>query len=138
MREAEAAMTDYKRIRLAHQGYRKLRAADTARFHSVQKSWLQNKLNEPFDGVNVVITHMAPSMRSVASQYEHALSSAACASRLDELAAKADLLIHGHMHESFDYAIGRCRGMCNPCGYMNRAGGTENERFDSNFIVEIG
>lgn len=89
LREAEAAMTDYKRIRLAHQGYRKLRAADTARFHSVQKSWLQNKLNEPFDGVNVVITHMAPSMRSVASQYEHALSSAAYASRLDELAAKA-------------------------------------------------
>jgi len=68
----------------------------------------------------------------------HALSSAAYASRLDELAAKADLWIHGHMHESFDYAIGRCRVVCNPCGYMNRAGGTENERFDSNFIVEIG
>ena len=35
MREAEAVMTDYKRIRLAKKGYRKLRAADTAQFHSV-------------------------------------------------------------------------------------------------------
>lgn len=138
MREAEAAMTDYKRIRLAKKGYRKLRAADTAQFHSIQKSWLQKKLDEPFDGVSVVITHMAPSMSSVSDQFGHVSTSAAYASRLDDLAAKADLWIHGHMHEPSDYTIGRCRVVCNPCGYMTRVGGIENERFDSDFIVEIG
>lgn len=36
MRDAEAVMNDYKRIRLAGMGFRKLRAADTAMFHAQQ------------------------------------------------------------------------------------------------------
>lgn len=138
MREAESVMTDYKRIRLAKKGYRKLRAADTAQFHAIQKSWLQQKLDEPFDGSTVVITHMAPSMRSVADELGEAPTSAAYASRLDEIAIKANLWVHGHMHESSDYMIGRCQVVCNPCGYKRRDGNIENERFDSNFIVNVG
>ena len=56
MREAEAVMIDYKRIRLAKQRYRKLRAANTAQFHAIEKSWLTKKLDEPFEGQTVVIT----------------------------------------------------------------------------------
>jgi hypothetical protein len=44
MREAEAVMVDYKRIRLAQKGYRKLRASDTAMLHSMHKSWLKISL----------------------------------------------------------------------------------------------
>jgi Icc-related predicted phosphoesterase len=100
-------MTDYKRIRLAKKGYRKLRAADTAQFHAIEKSWLTKKLEEPFEGQTVVITHMAPSMQSVTDQFAHDLASASYASRLEDLAEKADLWIHGHMHDSFDYLIGK-------------------------------
>lgn len=137
MREAEAVMSDYQRIRLAGKGYRKLRAADTARFHAMQKSWLIKKLEEPFTGKPVVITHMAPSMRSVTEQFAHDKTSASYASRLDELAAKADLWVHGHMHDSSDYLIGKCRVVCNPCVYMTRSGGIENEHFNPNFIIEV-
>lgn len=137
MREAEAVMTDYKRIRLAKKGYRKLRAADTAQFHAIEKSWLTKKLYEPFEGQTVVITHMAPSMRSVAVQFLHDVASASYASRLDDLVEKADLWIHGHMHESSDYVIGKCRVVCNPCGYMNRDRSAENSLFDSNFVIEL-
>lgn len=137
MRTAEAVMVDYKRIRLANKNYRKLRAADTAQFHYEQKSWLQTKLEEPFEGKTVVITHMAPSIRSVSEQYIEDQASAAYASRLDDLAAKADLWVHGHMHESFDYQIGQCRVVCNPCGYRLGKGEPENELFDPNFVVEI-
>jgi predicted phosphodiesterase len=138
MREAEAVMTDYKRIRLAKKGYRKLRAADTAQIHSIQKSWLQKKLEEPFDGATVVISHMAPSMLSVADKFGVEPASAAYASRLDVLVAQADLWVHGHMHESSDYKIDSCRVVCNPCGYMTRDGGIENAQFDANFIVDVG
>lgn len=137
MREAEAVMTDYKRIRLAKKGYRKLRAADTAQFHALQRSWLGHKLDQDFAGKTVVITHMAPSMRSVADEYSLERSSAAYASRLDALAEKADAWVHGHMHESFDYHIGKCRVVCNPCGYRTRAGLTENARFDPDFVIEV-
>lgn len=137
MRAAEEVMVDYKRIRLAKKGYRKLRASDTAQFHAVHKSWLQQKLAEPFSGTTVVITHMAPSMMSVAGKYASDPVSAGYASRLEDIACHADLWVHGHMHDSFDYKIGKCRVVCNPCGYMNRSGAPENWNFDPNFIVEI-
>lgn len=53
-------------------------------------------------------------------------------------AGQADLWVHGHVHESFDYWIGRCRVVCNPRGYPGRAGQAENARFDPNYVVEIG
>lgn len=137
MRDAEAVMNDYQRIRLAAKGYRKLRAADTAQLHALQRSWLQKKLDEPFAGKTVVVTHMAPSMHSVSGEYANDLVSASYASRLDDLAEKADLWVHGHMHESFDYQIGKCRVVTNPCGYRTRAGTPENASFDPNFVVTI-
>lgn len=137
MREAEASMTDYKRIRLAKQGYRKLRASDTAQFHASHKSWLKQRLAEPFDGKTVVITHMAPSYSSVPDEFSLDRISAAYASNLEDFAQQADLWIHGHMHASSDYLIGKCRVVCNPCGYMTRGGGIENGKFDPNFVVEI-
>lgn len=69
MREAESVITDYKRIRLAKKGYRKLRAADTAQLHALHKSWIKKKLEEPFPGKTIVITHMAPSMLSVPAAF---------------------------------------------------------------------
>ncbi len=137
MREAEAVMNDYRRIRLAKKAYRKLRAPDTAGYHGLHKSWLANKLAQPFDGTTVVITHMAPSMQSVTGQYAGDLISAAYASRLDELAQKADLWVHGHMHESFDYQLGKCRVVTNPCGYIRRDGSPENEHFNPNFVIDL-
>lgn len=137
MREADAVMNDYRKIRLATKGYRKLRSPDTATYHAIHRSWLTKKLNEPFEGTTVVITHMAPSMQSVTAHYADELISAAYASRLDELAQKADLWVHGHMHESFDYALGRCRVVSNPRGYIRRDGSAENEQFDPNFVIEL-
>lgn len=135
MLASQHVMNDYQRIRVKTDQYRKLRPADTALIHAKQKSWLKAKLAESFAGKTVVVTHMAPSMKSVAPEYETDLVSASYASNMDELVEQADLWVHGHMHSKFDYQIGKCRVMCNPCGYMNKSGGTENEKFDPNFIV---
>ena len=138
MLEAERIMNDYHRIRFAKQGYRKLRARDTAQLHARQRAWLATRLAEPFAGKTVVITHMAPSMMSVAPRYAQDVVSAAYASRLDGLAAQADLWVHGHMHDSFDYRIGKCRVVCNPRGYRMRSGVPENSAFDPEFVAELG
>lgn len=137
MLQAEKVMTDYRRITLAAPQERPLRALDTAQLHARHKDWLSARLDEPFDGATVVITHMAPSMRSVAPRYAHDLTSASFASPLDALAAKPALWIHGHMHDSFDYPVGAGRVVCNPCGYLLRGGGNENTAFDAGFIVEL-
>lgn len=141
MFEAERYMNDYKAIRLRVEGgevyYRKLRATDTGRFHAKQRAYIQSKIEEPFDGKTVVITHMAPSMRSVPERYLGDIVSAAYASDLELMARQVDVWIHGHTHDSWDYDIGKCRVVCNPCGYPYLGGGTENVRFDPNLIIEI-
>lgn len=137
MIEANTVMNDYQRIRVAEAGYRKLRPQDTTRLHNEQREWLETKLNESFAGHTVVVSHMAPSMRSVAAEYATDPVSAAFASNLDDLVAKADLWIHGHTHTSFDYQIDRCRVISNPLGYMTRGGGAENANFDPDFVIEL-
>ena len=137
MSEAGAVMNDYKRIRLAGKGYRKLQPGDTALFHAEQKSWLNAKLHEPFNGMTVVISHMAPSLKSVPVEFATDPISAAYASNLESLVELADLWVHGHMHDSSDYRIGKCRVVCNPRGYISRAGGAENINFNPNFVVDI-
>lgn len=134
---AHQGMNDYRRIRLALHGYRKLRPADTARLHALQRSWLEQHLDEPFEGRTVVITHMAPSARSVVPPFVGDPLSAAFASHLDPLVERADLWIHGHTHTSLDYRIGRCRVVCNPLGYLTRGGVPENRRFDPDWVIEL-
>jgi len=68
--------------------------------------------------------------------------SAAFASNLDHLVERADLWIHGHTHDNFDYQLGRCRVVCNPRGYVwERHGGNghtvENPEFNPGLVVEV-
>lgn len=141
MAEAGEGMNDYRKIRLARDGYRKIRPADTLRWHLEDRNWLQAKLAEPFDGRTVVVTHMAPSGRSIPERYRGQPLSAAFASDLESLVAKVDIWVHGHIHDSMDYRIGDARVVCNPLGYPTRSQGgmlhPENSAYDPKFIVEI-
>lgn len=100
--------------------------------HTQSRHWLHTQLNEPFEGKTVVVTHHAPSERSVPPQFKGDTLSPAFASNLDGLAEHADLWIHGHTHTCFDYQIGACRVVANPGGYPN-----ENAAFDAALILEI-
>ncbi|SNT08467.1 Calcineurin-like phosphoesterase superfamily domain-containing protein [Noviherbaspirillum humi] len=137
LNEARAVMNDYRRIkvRIADDGF--LDPTDTIRLHEQQKAWLRKKLLQPFSGRTVVLTHMAPSKTSIVAPYENASSSAAFASNLDDLAAMADVWIHGHTHDSLDYRIGKCQVVCNPLGYRMRNGAAENGGFDPNRVVLV-
>jgi len=49
---------------------------------------------------------------------------------------RADLWIHGHTHDSFDYVLKGTRVLCNPRGYA-KDGVNENPLFDANLTVEV-
>jgi len=142
MQSAAIGLNDYRKIRIARGGYRKIRPLDVAQWHWEDRIWLQERLDEPFDGLTVVVTHMAPSSRSIPERYTGQLLSAAFASELDSLVSKADLWVHGHIHDSMDYRLGKARVVCNPLGYPLRdPDGTwfrENATYDPNLIVEVG
>jgi Icc-related predicted phosphoesterase len=83
----------------------------------------------------VVVTHHAPSQRSIPANYRDDILSAAYASQLDQFVedSLATVWIHGHIHEQQDYIIGRTRVLCNPRGYPDEP----NENFRPDFIIEV-
>ena len=93
-------------------------------------------LAESFDGRTVVVTHHAPSPRSVHPRYARDLLTPAFASNLEMLmdGGRAALWAHGHMHDAFDYEINGTRVVCNPRGYAPR---DLNSYFLPDLVMEI-
>lgn len=67
----------------------------------------------------VILTHHAPSWKSVHEMYQRDPASWGFVSDMDEEVerSRAKLWVHGHVHTPFDYMIGETRVLCNPCGY---------------------
>jgi len=100
--------------------------------------WLASRLATPHDEPTVVITHHAPSPRSIHPRFAGTLLNACFVSDAESLlgADRALLWIHGHTHDSFDYEVKGTRVVCNPRGY-SRSGVNENPHFDPNFTIEV-
>ena len=70
----------------------------------------------PFDGRTVVVTHHGVAPLSIHPRYGDERVNAAFASDLRHMLDLADLWIHGHVHDSFDYRVGDARIIANPRG----------------------
>ena len=87
----------------------------------------------------VVVTHMAPSWNSIHEKYKTGPFSnlnGAYASRLEEdiFQTKPDLMVHGHVHDSFDYYVGETRIVCNLRGYFPDE---VNPYFNPELVLEV-
>lgn len=136
MCEAQRFMRDFAVIRI---GERPFTPADSAALFERHARWLGERLAEPFAGPTVVITHHAPSPRSVHPRFADSPLNPSFVSDLEHLlgGARAALWIHGHTHDSFDYDVAGTRVVCNPRGYaMN--GANENRSFDPDLCIVIG
>lgn len=139
MQEAQRFMRDFSRIRMgAAPGAPFTPAASAALFHR-HAAWLERKLAEPHAGATVVITHHAPSRKSIHPRFADSLMNACFVSDLERLidGSRARLWIHGHTHDSFDYVVNGARVLCNPRGYAKN-GVNENPLFDANLLAETG
>ena len=138
MQLAQERLDDFKIIKI-ERGYklRNLRPSDTARLHAASLAFLRKELSRKYDGTTIVVTHHAPSPRSIAPRFHEDPLNPAFVSNLEALIERCEpaLWIHGHMHDSFDYSIGRTRVICNPRGYFPDQ---LNPAFDPRFVVEIG
>ncbi|ATX79533.1 3',5'-cyclic AMP phosphodiesterase CpdA [Mariprofundus aestuarium] len=99
--------------------------------------WLCTELSKPFQGKTVVVTHHAPSLKSLHPQYVGNPWNPCFMSNLQSLMPGVNLWVHGHTHSSFDYQLGSTRVICNPRGYPLPLGGWENPAFDSMLVVEV-
>ena len=69
----------------------------------------------------VVITHHAPSPRSIRQWFQDDPLNPAFASDLDQLIERYQpaLWVHGHMHDPVDERLGKTRLVANPAGYVH-------------------
>jgi len=119
---------------------RRIVPEQTRQRHLAERAWLESRLAAAADGsarATVVVTHMVPSLKSTAERYRALPVSAGFASHLDALVARADLWIHGHTHDSYDYPLEGCRVVCNPRGYQKPQRRLENQSFVPDLVVEI-
>lgn len=115
MSAVEVALNDYHVI---HTQDGTLRARDTLADHEQSRRWLERKLAKPYPGKTVVVTHHGPHPQSIHPKYCGNQINAGFVSDLTPLVQKADLWLHGHVHDSFDYQVGKCRVVANPAGYV--------------------
>ena len=146
MERAEELLADHSRIRV---GDGLFRAEHALTDHMQSRAWLEQELAKPFEGYTVVVTHHGPHPKSIHPRFLNPAdmpANAAFISDLGELLPKADLWLHGHVHDSFDYVEGRCRVVANPRGYTanRRTAATaadlvfENAAFNCACVLEVG
>jgi len=102
--------------------------------HELDLKYLDNAIFDAKTPKVVVMTHHAPSKRSIAPKWKNSPINAGFQSDLDDfiIQHEVDLWVHGHCHDSFDYNIGKTRVVCNPKGY-----GDENPLFNPNLVLEL-
>ena len=138
MRQCQEGMADFHVIRRWGSS---LRPEDTREIHQAQREWLRRALSgftslgEGFSGPTVVVSHHAPSPRSIAPRFVGDPLNPAFSSDVTDLMGPAvQIWIHGHMHQSYNYVERGTRVVCNPRGYFPHG---LNPDFDPMLIVEV-
>jgi predicted phosphodiesterase len=144
MTAARDQMNDHKRIGWRKQPWGRFRPQEAALLHSRARDFISDAIKVPHAGPTIVVTHHAPSARSVPDALKADILTAAYASTIADdllgnpshdaelLVPRVDYWFHGHVHAPADYWIGTTRVVCNPHGYADEVPG-----FDPRLIFDI-
>ena len=136
---AQMEMNDYKYIRVGPEDdpyQRTLLARETVAMHRRSLDFIIGALSDSVDKKVVVVTHHAPSHQSVCPGFEgHYMNPAYCTplDRMIEM-LEPDYWIHGHLHCTNDYYIGKTNILSNPRGYF---GHELNRDFDPLWKIDL-
>lgn len=113
-------MNDFRYIRLARGGYRRIKPGDLVSLHLSQKAWLLAQLSTPFDGQTIVVTHHAPTPEVLPTGpgFEPDLAAAYASDLTQDIAHyQPDAWLFGHCHAARPARIGRTDISCVSLGY---------------------
>tara|TARA_R110002096_G_scaffold78934_11_gene185513 strand:+ start:1497 stop:2243 length:747 start_codon:yes stop_codon:yes gene_type:complete len=127
-------ISDYDAIKYGVSN-RSIKSSDVLKFHQRSMIWLNREIEVAPEGKRVIVTHHAPSEKSLSGESGNNVINAAYASHLDQTVndSDADLWVHGHIHKHSDYMIGKTRVVCNPRGYSD----SPNKEFIPDFVINL-
>ncbi|MCQ1768066.1 metallophosphoesterase [Neorhizobium galegae] len=139
LRECSRVMRDFYEIRRSDErkegegGF--VTATELIARHNASRTYIENELAEPFKGTSIVLTHHAPSARSLDPRFEGQVSNAAFSSDLTEIirTSRPNMWVHGHIHRFSDYGERDTRVLCNPRGYHREV---DTSGFRPGFVIE--
>jgi hypothetical protein len=115
--------------------------ADAVRAEALAcRQWLADELQRSHGcDATVVVTHFGPSARSADPRYGRQSSTACFCNDDDDLLARADVWLHGHLHCCHDYRLPRPQGratrvVCNARGLQSKG---EGAGFDPLCVVAV-
>lgn len=104
---AQRVMNDYRHIRHAASGYRRIRPSDTALIHADHRAWLEGQLATPFAGRTVVVTHHCPHPGLISERREE-LDPAYGSNLLPIIERfQPEAWLFGHTHQRAEAEVGR-------------------------------
>ena len=97
--------------------------------------FLPGSASAPFAGPTVVVTHHAPSIRSIDPLFQGDPVSAAYASNLESLMGRERVVlwVHGHTHRSTHYEVKGTQVVSNQRGYPEQ----RHTGFNPGLVVEV-
>ncbi len=107
MMVAQRDMNDYRYIRSAGAGFKRIRPSDTSFLHADHQTWLEGQLSTPFPGRTVVVTHHCPHPDLIGERRGDL--DAAYGSNLLPMIERfqPDLWLFGHTHWRVEAIVGR-------------------------------
>lgn len=88
----------------------------------------------------IVVTHHAPSIKSIPDELQEHIDAVCYANNLEYLILEhpqIKLWIHGHIHHSSDYYVGNCRVICNPFKGMYYEDDWVNKNWNPKLHIEL-
>jgi Icc-related predicted phosphoesterase len=134
-KDKQIGMNDYKKINWQKSPWQRLTPARTIGMHRESRAFIQNSLKS-HSGKSVVITHHAPSILSMNDEHAKGTAAPSYASNMDDLIDELQptYWVHGHIHQSNRYKIGKTEILSNPRGYGDNEKGTS---FNPQFVFEV-
>jgi predicted phosphodiesterase len=143
-------LADHRYIRGIANPERAFTVQDALALHKQDRAWLAEQLAAPFEGKTVVITHHGCHAKSIDHKYVGNALNGGFVSDLSALMPNADVWIHGHVHDSFDYRVAtstthHCRVVVNPGSYPKNLNGAiledqilwENPKFKRDLVISV-
>ena len=119
MLAAQRSVNDYRYIKF-NGVY--LQPQHLLRQHLSALDWMSDTLGEYSRKNAIVVTHHAPSLRSIPKKYLNSNINSAYVSDYEKFIRNNPNIkywVHGHTHDKFNYSVYQCKVICNPRGYVH-------------------